>query len=73
MTAALDYDLAEETKKGNQFINFNIAIFGTWFMAVDEVVSFPNGGRVHLRTGLKLCTSKRQAGSETLTTRHLGY
>jgi hypothetical protein len=26
-----------------------------------------NGGEVHLRTGLKLCTGKRQAGRETLT------
>jgi hypothetical protein len=64
--------LLRRQEKGNQFINFKIAIFGTWFIAVDEVVSFPNGGKVHLRTGLKLCTSKRQADSETLTIRHLG-
>jgi hypothetical protein len=32
---------------------------------------FADGGKVHQRTGLKLCTSKRQAVRETLTTRPL--
>jgi hypothetical protein len=32
---------------------------------------FADGGKVHLRTGLELCSGKRQAGRETLTTRHL--
>jgi hypothetical protein len=35
------------------------------------VDGFADGGKVHLRTGLKLCTCTRQAGRENLTTRHL--
>jgi hypothetical protein len=33
--------------------------------------SFVDGGKLYLRTGLELCTCKRQARKETLTTRHL--
>jgi hypothetical protein len=36
-----------------------------------NISSFADGGKVHLRTGLKLCAGKRQAGRETLTIRHL--
>jgi hypothetical protein len=36
-----------------------------------DISSFADGGKVHLRTGLELCAGKRQAGRETLTTRHL--
>jgi hypothetical protein len=35
----------------------------------EEISSFADGGKVHLRTGLKLGTGKRQAGRETLTTK----
>jgi hypothetical protein len=35
------------------------------------MTSFADGGIVHLRAGLKPCVCKRQAGRETLTTRHL--
>jgi hypothetical protein len=37
----------------------------------DARTSVADGGKVHLRTGLKMCTCKRQARGETLTTRHL--
>jgi hypothetical protein len=38
----------------------------------EEGISSPaDDGKVHLRTGLKLCTGKKQAGRETLTSRHL--
>jgi hypothetical protein len=37
----------------------------------DNHLSFADGDKVYLRTGLKMCTGKRQAGRETLTTRHL--
>jgi hypothetical protein len=32
---------------------------------------FADGGKVHIRTRLELCTDKRRAWRETLSTRHL--
>jgi hypothetical protein len=36
-----------------------------------NISSFADGGKVHLRAGLKLCSGKRQAVRKTLTIRHL--
>jgi hypothetical protein len=49
------------------FIGFSL-LYSSFCLVVS---SFADGGKVHLRTGVKLWTGKRKAGRETLNTRHL--